>query len=348
VKKLHVTDLAQQEGRVITDYFLVQSKDTRATRDGKPYLALKLSDRTGQIEARVWDVNTDIEEFAADDLVKVEGQVDVYRGQTQLKVRRIRRVRDGEAELADFQPATREDVEALYEELVNIARSVNREPLQALLLAVLTDEELVPRLKRAPGGKKIHHAVLGGLLEHIVSLCRLCRLTAENYPDVDLDLLLTGAILHDVGKVQELSYERGFDYTTEGKLVGHINLGLEFLNRKMDEIAGFPHPLRLLVQHMILSHHGRLEFGSPVTPRFREAIMLHYLDDLDSKLAAVRAELEGAEATGKEGEWTDWNRALERPLLRQERFLEEALEEAPPAEELFAHEPEPARKKKKR
>jgi 3'-5' exoribonuclease len=116
----------------------------------------------------------------------------------------------------------------------------------------------------------------------------------------------------------------------------------------MDEIAGFPHPLRLLVQHMILSHHGRLEFGSPVTPRFREAIMLHYLDDLDSKMAAVRAELEGAEAAGKEGEWTDWNRALERPLLRQERFLEEALLEAPPAEELFAHEPEPARKKKKR
>lgn len=338
MKSIRVTDLANHEGQVITAYFLVQSKDTRSTKDGKPYVAVRLSDRTGQVEGRIWDLTGDIDEFEADDVVKVEGMVDAYRGKMQVKIRRARRARDAEVELADFLPATEEDVDALYDELLAIARSVNREPLQQLLLSVLTDEEIVPRLKRAPGAKVMHHAVLGGLIEHVVSLCRLCRLAAENYPEADADLLLTGAILHDIGKVYELSYERGFDYTTAGRLVGHVQLGLELVNRKMDELAGFPHTLRLLVQHMVVSHHGRLEFGAPVTPRFREAVMLHYLDDLDSKMGAMRAELAAAEAAGKPGEWTDWNRALERPLLRQERFLDEALEEAPPAGELFAPE----------
>ena len=338
MKTVSVADLARQEGQVITAFFLVQSKDARSTREGKPYLAVKLGDRTGQIEARIWDLNENIEEFDEGDLIKAEGTVDAYRGQTLLKLRRVRRAREGEVELAEFLPATKENVGELYDELLNIARSVNREPLQGLLLSILTDEEVALRLKRAPGGKTIHHAVLGGLLEHIVSLCRLCRLVAGHYPETDLDLLLTGAILHDLGKIYELSYERGFDYTTAGKLVGHINLGLETINRKMDDIAGFPHSLRLLVQHMILSHHGRLEFGSPVTPRFREALMLHYLDDLDSKMALIREELAAADQAGKPGDWTDWIRAIERPLLRQEQFLEEGLEEAPPAGELFAHE----------
>ena len=332
----HAAELAQHEGEVITAFFLVQSKESRSTRGGKPFLVLRLSDSTGMIEARGWNPERDIGEFAAGDVVKVEAQVDAYRGQTQLKVLKLRQARADEASHSDFLPTTQYDVEEMYEELLGVAGGVNREPLQALLTGILTDEEIAPKLKRAPAAKLMHHAVLGGLLEHIVSLCRLCRRVAENYPEVDLDLLLTGAILHDIGKVYELGYERGFDYTTEGRLVGHIHLGLELVNRKMDGVDGFPQPLRLLVQHMILGHHGRLEFGSPVTPRFREAVLLHYLDDLDSKMDAIRRELAAAEVSGKEGDWTDWNRSLDRPILRQERFLDETPEEAPADEELGA------------
>lgn len=325
MKSLFVTDLPQQENQTIASFFLVQLKSLRSTREGKPYLALRLADRTGSIEARMWDEVAEVEpEFEQNDVVKVEAAVEAYRGQPQLKIRRLRRARPEEIELGDYLPQTTQDVEALYAELLGVARGVTSAYLRELLLSVLEDAELAPRLKRAPGAKTLHHAYIGGLLEHVVSLCRLCRLAAQNYPEVDLDLLLTGAILHDLGKVYELSYERALDYTTEGNLLGHISIAQDILTRKMAGIAGFPERLRTLVLHLLLSHHGRLEFGSPVTPKVREAVLLHYLDDVDSKMEAVRASLAAAEAAEREGEWTDWNRALERPLLRRERFLGEA------------------------
>lgn len=321
MKNLYVSDLAQHESQVVTAFFLVQSRELRSTREGKPYLALRLGDRTGAVEARMWEVEEAEGEFARDDVVKVEATVESYRGRTQLKVKRLRRAKDSEVELADFLPETQADVEALYAELLEVARSLGNPHLRGLLLAVLEDPEIGPRLKKAPGAKSLHHAYRGGLIEHIVSLCRLCRLAAQNYPEVELDLLLTGALLHDIGKVYELSYERSFDYTTAGNLLGHIAIALELLSRKMDALAGFPAELRTLVQHLLLSHHGRLEFGSPVTPRFAEAVLLHYLDDIDSKMEAIRSSLRAAEAEGREGDWTDWNRSLDRPLLRREKFL---------------------------
>jgi len=332
MKSLYVADLVAHENEVITSLFLVQSKETRSTRDGKPYLALRLGDRTGTIEARVWGGSEKIEDFDRDDVVKVEAAVESYRGQIQLKVRQLRRAPEAETELADFLAATAKDVEALYAELLGVARGLWNAHLRALVLAVLEDPELAPRLKQAPGAKTLHHAYRGGLLEHVVSLCRLCRLAAQNYPDVDLDLLLTGAVLHDLGKVYELSYERSFDYTTEGNLLGHIAMAYELLGRKMDALAGFPPDLRTLVLHLLLSHHGRLEFGSPVTPKFPEAVLLHYLDDVDSKMEAMRAGLAAAAATGREGDWTEWNRALDRPILRREKLAAPA---APAAAPLF-------------
>lgn len=350
MKPVYVADLAQHESQVITSYFLVQSKEVRSTREGKPYLALRLGDRTGSIEARMWDEIAEVEpEFERDDVVKVEATVESYRGKTQLKLKRLRPAQETEFELGDYLVETEQDVEALYTELLGIARAVAEPHLQQLLVGVLEEPELVPRLKQAPGAKTLHHAYRGGLLEHIVSLCRLCRLTSENYPQIDLDLLLTGAILHDIGKVYELSYERSLDYTTEGNLVGHIGIALTLLGRKMDELPDFPPKLRALVEHMILSHHGRLEFGSPVTPKFPEAVLLHYLDDIDSKMEAMRATLATAETSGREGEWTEWNRSLERPLLRRDKFM--AAEEtdkpagkAPAEATLF--DPKPAAEKK--
>jgi len=342
MKDITVVDLARHEGQVIAAFFLVQSKETRTTRDGKPYLALRLSDHTGVVEARMWDGISEVErEFERNQVVKVEAAVESYRNRMQLKVRRLRKALEDEVTPADYLPQTSLDVEGLYQELLEVAGSVGDSHLRALLLAVLEDEELAGPLKQAPASKTLHHAYGGGLVEHIVSLCRLCRLAAQNYPEVNLDLLLTGAILHDIGKVHELSYERAFDYTTVGNLVGHITIGTELVSRKMDTLEGFPAELRTLVQHLILSHHGRLEFGSPVTPRFAEALLLHYLDDIDSKMEAIRSSLATAEAGGREGDWTDWNRSLERYLLRRDKFMagEPAAEPEPT---LFDTEPGPA------
>jgi 3'-5' exoribonuclease len=323
MKAVTVAALAEHESQVITSFFLVQSKEVRSTREGKPYLALRLGDRTGTVEARLWDGLDALEEFDRDDVVKVEAGVESYRGKVQLKLRRVRRAEAGEYELADFLAETEKDVEALYAELLETAHGVGNGHLRGLLLAVLEDAELAPRLKQAPGAKTLHHAYRGGLIEHVVSLCRLCKLAAQNYPEIDVDLLLTGAILHDLGKVHELSYERSLDYTTVGNLIGHITLGLEIVGRKMDALQGFPPELRILVQHLILSHHGKLEFGSPVTPRFPEAVLLHYLDDIDSKMEAVRSSLAAADSAGREGNWTDWNRSLDRFLLRRDQFFPE-------------------------
>jgi 3'-5' exoribonuclease len=328
MKQLFVADLPRHTNQSIRAVFLVQSKDERTTKDGKPYVALRLADRTGTVEARLWDEVSQAAALAADDAVQVEATVENYRGQVQLKVKKVRRAREEEAELADLVRATEKDVEALYRELVEIARGLGNEHLRALLLAVLEDPELAPRLKQAPGAKSLHHAYRGGLVEHIVSLCQLCKLAAQNYPEIDLDLLLTGAVLHDIGKVYELTYERALDYSTRGNLLGHIAIAMELLGAKMDALAGFPPTLRVLVQHLILSHHGRLEFGSPVTPRFPEAVLLHYLDDIDSKMEAMRSGLAAADTTGREGDWTDWNRALDRPLLRRHQF---EASQAPPA-----------------
>ncbi|MFQ5925890.1 MAG: 3'-5' exoribonuclease YhaM family protein [Terriglobia bacterium] len=335
--KLFVADLAQHENQVITSFFLVHSRETRSTREGKPYLALRLGDHTGLIEARVWDESTDIGEFAAEDFVKVQARVELYRDRPQLKIEKLRRAQPEEITFADYFPRSQKDPEELYAELRARAARVVNPHLRALLTSVLDDEALACKLKQAPGAKRLHHAYLGGLLEHIVSLCHLSERVAAHYPALNLDLLLTGAILHDLGKIDELRYPtaagpearlreqasgRPFDYTTGGRLLGHIVLELEIVNRKMDALPDFPDELRRLVQHLIVSHHGQLEFGSPVVPQVLEAIVLHYLDDLDSKLEAAQSSL----AADPEAAWTAWNRSLARHLYRAQVPAAEAAE----------------------
>jgi len=305
-----------QADQAITTFFLVCEKEVRATREGKPYLRLELGDRTGTIEARMWE-GFEADAFTRDDFVKVQARVENYRNKLQLSLEKIRRAEDREVDPADYFPHTAEDVEQLYAKLLEYVAKVANPWLRRLLEDAVRDPEIVPRLKRAPAAKMMHHAYLGGLLEHVVSLCGLCRVVAAYYPETDADLLLTGAVLHDLGKLEELSYERSLGYTDEGQLLGHILIEFEQLTKKMDAIAGFPGDLKTLVQHMLISHHGQYEFGSPKLPMFREALMLHYLDDLDSKMGAVRAAL--ASPTG-EGNWTAYNAALERRFLRVELF----------------------------
>ena len=307
------------DGQNITSHFLVCEKEIRATRDGKSYLRLELGDATGRIEARMWDgFEKFAEGFAQDDFVKVQGRVESYRNKLQLMVDKIRRAEENEVDPADFFPHTKEDVEQLYAKLLEVVASVGNPWLRNLLDSVVRDPELIPKWKRAPAAKIMHHAYYGGLLEHVVSLCGLCRAALNHYPEADADLLLTGAVLHDVGKLQELSYDRSLGYTDEGQLLGHIILEYELVSKKIDAIAGFPPALKTLVQHMLIAHHGKYEFGSPKLPMFREALLLHYLDDLDSKMAAVRAALESA--SGEEN-WTAYNGALERRILRSAEYL---------------------------
>ncbi|MBI4461747.1 MAG: HD domain-containing protein [Acidobacteria bacterium] len=315
--KVFVADLSQHENQVITSFFLVHSRETRSTKEGKPYLALRLGDQTGVVEGRVWEESPDISAFEADDFVKVQARVELYRDQLQLKIEKLRRARPEEITFADYFPRTKKDVEAMYAELRAMGAEVTNPHLRALLVSVLDDEAIARKLKQAPGAKRLHHAYLGGLLEHILSLAKLCQLVAAHYPALNYDLLLAGVVLHDLGKIEELSYPlaegeaRPFDYTTAGRLLGHILLELELVNRKMDALGDFPEELRLQVQHLIASHHGRLEFGSPVLPQTLEAVVLHYVDDLDSKIEAAQSSLAESES-----EWTAWNRSLERQLYR--------------------------------
>jgi 3'-5' exoribonuclease len=319
MKTPFVTDLGSEQ--VITTFFLVHEKEIRNTREGKSYLRLELGDRSGTIEARMWDLfETIAKDINRDDFVKVQARVEIFRNKPQLALQQVRRAKPEEIDLVDFLPHTKEDVDKLYERLLGFARSIRNPWLKTLVTGIVSDPKIAPRYKRAPAAKVMHHAFIGGLLEHVVGLCALAQLLATQYVELDVDLLLTAAMLHDVGKLDELCYERAIGYTTEGQLLGHIVMELETVSRAIDAIAGFPAPLKTVVQHMLISHHGQYEFGSPKLPMIREAMVFHYMDDLDSKMAAVRAAL-GSGAG--DDQWSAYSTALGRKFLRLEEFLKQ-------------------------
>ena len=320
MKTTFVADLISEQ--TITAFFLVHAKELRSTREGKPYLRLELGDRTGTVEARMWTkFESAVQEILRDDFIKVEARVELYRDRPQLAVIQIRKARPEEVDLTDYLPHTKEDVEKMFAELLAHAGSIRNPWLHRLVSSILGDETVARRYKKAPAAKVMHHAYLGGLLEHVVGLCGLAKQVAAHYPELDLDLLLTAAMLHDVGKLDELCYDRAIGYTTGGQLLGHILLELETVLRAVDRIAGFPPELKTVVQHLLISHHGEYEFGSPKLPMIREALVFHYLDDLDSKMAALRAAL--AAESGDET-WSAYSGALQRKFLKLDRYLKSA------------------------
>jgi 3'-5' exoribonuclease len=318
VKPQFIADL--KDGQSVTSFFLISSKEIRtSSRTGKSWLQIELCDRTGRISGKMWDNYADAAaRFDRDAIVKVQGRAKLYNEQIELTVELILPAQESDYDIADFLPHTKEDVEKLYARLREVVAGVKDPCLKKLLTSVVDDPTIAPKLKRAPAAMTMHHAFIGGLLEHIVSVIGLMQGVAGHYPELDRDLLLTGIVLHDIGKTEELSYVRGFGYTTEGQLLGHISMGLALVRKKIEAIPEFPRPLAVLVEHLILSHHGSYEFGSPRLPQFREAVVLHFLDDLDSKMAAMRATLDGS---GGENEWTDRNPSLRRQLLRTADFL---------------------------
>jgi 3'-5' exoribonuclease len=332
MKSPYVGTLVPNE--IVTAQFLVLTKEIRQKKTGEPYLTLHLADRTGEIEAKMWDNVTEVmDEFDRDDFVKVKGLVQVYQNRSQFTVHRIRRVEDHEIEFADFFPCSERDSDEMVAELQATIAGIGNPHLRALLEAVFGDPNIAARFRTAPAAKNIHHACRGGLLEHVLSLCKLARLTASHYKTVDLDLLLTGAILHDIGKIEELSYERSFSYSSEGQLLGHIIIGLRIVGEKFAQVPEFPVKLRTLIEHMIISHHGELAFGSPKVPVFEEALLLHHLDNLDSKMEAMKQAIKRDNLV--DNEFTGWISSLERSLLRKDRYMKETV--AAPEPEPVAH-----------
>jgi 3'-5' exoribonuclease len=324
MKSTFVKDLTADQS--ITGIFLVCEKEIRNTAAGKPYLRMELGDRTGNIEARMWDqFDALAKDVKREDFVKIQARVEIYRNKPQLALQQFRMAKPEEVDLADFLPHTPYDVEEMYKQLLAHVDGLQNPWLKNLNSKILTDSAIVARFKRAPAAKVMHHAYLGGLLEHVVGLCNLAKLIASNYKELDVDLLLTAAMLHDVGKLDELCYERAVTYTTEGQLLGHIVMELETVSKAMESIEGFPARLKAVVQHILISHHGQYEFGSPKLPMIREALVFHYMDDMDSKMSAVRSALA---ADSGDPDWSVYSGALGRKFLNLAEFLKDKKPEA--------------------
>jgi 3'-5' exoribonuclease len=321
MKEFFLSDCCHHENKVITSSFVVISKQVKPKKTGEPYLALTLGDRTGQIEAKMWDnVETAIDAFEQEDFIKAKGLLNKYKNRFQLTIHKLRKLLDSEVDFADYLPKTSKDIGELWQVLAGYVASFQDGYLKALVEAFMSDPDIAEAYRNAPAAKSLHHAYIGGLLDHVVSLFRSCDLICRNYPQINRDLLLTGAFLHDIGKIHELTYNRSFSYTTRGQLLGHMVIELEMLQAKLVQVPDFPEELKTLVEHLIISHHGEYEFGSPKLPMFPEALMLHYLDDLDSKMEAMRAHFD--REAGLDGPWTGYNASLGRPLLNSTKFLE--------------------------
>ena len=329
MKDFFIADAPRFENQPITSFFVIAAITARDKKGSAgQYLALTLADKSGQFEARMWEDFADVlQTCAAGCYVKVQGQISKYQGKYQITLTKMRLAAASEIDTADFVPTTQYDIPSMAAELRCYVEAFRNPHLRRLVLAFLDDPTLGPAFLEAPAAKRLHHAWIGGLLEHVLHLVRICLANAPFYPEVDPDLLVTGAILHDIGKVRELSWDSTFDYTLEGQLIGHISIAQGLLQEKIAQLdaeaaaAGvsrissglqptesgastegalalgpFPPQLRLLIEHMILSHHGKLEFGSPKLPMTPEAMLLSALDDLEAKFQALRNEFASAAA----------------------------------------------------
>lgn len=339
MKDFFISEASNFENQTVTSYFALASLSVRDRKgSGGQYLALTLADKTGSFEARMWEDFADVVNSCSEGCyVKVQGQVSKYQGKFQITLSKMRFAAESEIDPADFVPTTQYNIADMDLELRGyVARFQNRY-LRALVLAFLDDPAIGPKFTAAPAAKRLHHAWIGGLLEHVLHLVRVCMATVPYYPEVDPDLLVTGAILHDIGKVRELSWGSSFSYTLEGQLIGHISIAQGMLHEKIAALNVqsilyaqqndiepdiFPDRLRLLIEHMILAHHGKLEFGSPKLPMTPEAMLLSALDDLEAKFQTLRGEFAASRSAGKKPEEvTEWVRSMERPLFDSQAYL---------------------------
>jgi 3'-5' exoribonuclease len=313
VKSVFVEQIRERDW--VDSSFLVRDKVTAMAKNGKPYMTVRLADRSGELEGRIWDrVDEFAGRFEKDDVVRVQGKASVYLGKMQLVVQEIERLKEEEVDLSGFLPVSKRSSEDLLAELRRKVDGLHDRHLRALMEAFLADAPFLRRYCTAPAAKAMHHVYLGGLLEHSLAVADLAEDICGRYPDVHRDLLICGALLHDVGKVAELRYERSFDYTDEGKLLGHIVMGVEMVEEKVRTLPDFPRTTVVLLKHLLLSHHGQYEYGSPKRPKTMEAVILHFLDDLDSKINGVRTHMEKEPESASA--WTSYHRLYDRYFFK--------------------------------
>jgi 3'-5' exoribonuclease len=313
-----VQDLA--DGDTVEETYLVLDKQLRANRNGNLYLQVELRDRSGSISARLWNAGEHLfRSFEVGDFLMTKGKVQLFQGSLQMILSQIERTETNKVELGDFLPHTDQDIDKLWDRLRGVLLRLTNHHLRALAECFLMDEAFERGFRQAPAGVRNHHAYIGGLLEHVVTLIDAAERMLPLYPAVDRDLLLMGVFLHDIGKVRELSYSRVFAYSDEGQLIGHLVIGVEMLNEKVarvTDLTGEPFPTELLlrIKHMILSHHGTYEFGSPRLPMTPEAIALHCLDNLDAKVHSFTRDIR--EDRNQASAWTPFNQSLQRRLFK--------------------------------
>ena len=301
-------------GDFVDDIFVLSEKILSQKKDGNNYLNVTLTDKTGTIKGVVWDNVDQISGgVSSGDFVHIRGNVNEYRGAFQLVIKNMEASSVDMVDPSDFLPATRLDVNSMFNRLSKITASMKTTYIKNLFEAFWNDEEFVHKFKTAPAAKKMHHAYIGGLIEHTLSMASLADKIAGHYSGVDRDLLIAGAILHDIGKTREFEYEISIDYSDEGRLINHIVIGIEMIDEKLSEIEGFPEEKMLLLKHMIVSHHGTREFGSPEPPKTIEAVILNYIDEIDSKVKGIRDFMANEDPNET---WTSFHRLLERHFYK--------------------------------
>jgi 3'-5' exoribonuclease len=304
-----------REGERISEIYLCKYKQSALTKAGKPYDNVILQDKTGTLDAKIWDPGSvGIDEFDTLDYVAITGDITCFQGNLQLSIKRARKVAEGEYDPADYLPTSDKDTEAMYSELMMYIESVHNLYLSRLLHKFFDNAEFAKRFKFHSAAKSVHHGFVGGLLEHTLSVTRNCDFFAKNYPFLNRDLLITAAIFHDIGKLKELSTFPANDYTDAGQLLGHIMIGAEWIGEGIRSIDGFPQTLANELKHCILSHHGELEYGSPKKPALAEALALSFADNLDAKLETMREAL--VRVPENSLEWQGFNRLLDSNIRR--------------------------------
>lgn len=303
------------EGNHISDIYLCKTKQIQLTKTGKEYGNLILQDKTGTIEAKIWDLSSPgVGEFDAMDYVHIEADVTLFQNANQLNVRRIRTAREGEYVEADYLPVSKKEIGKMYEELLGFVRSVKNPWLNQLLSGYFVeDKEFAKAFQFHSAAKTVHHGFVGGLLEHTLSVVKLCDYYAGYYKTLNRDLLLTAAMFHDIGKMQELSRFPENDYTDDGQLLGHIMIGTEMISERIRQLPDFPPRLASELKHCILAHHGELEYGSPKKPALLEALALNFADNTDAKMETM---IEALAAGGTNKGWLGYNRLLETNIRK--------------------------------
>ena len=313
MSKLFISDIKPNEE--IVSLFVASEKQLRTARNGSSYLHLKLGDKSGEVIGRIWEKAGDTAAcFKAGDVIYLRARSELYQEKLQLNISEILPVPGGGYDPADFLPVCPYDRDTLWEQLDKLLTNMSEGPLRELCSSFFSDPDIMVRFKLAPAAKSMHHAYIGGLLEHTVSVITLIYRICKHYPDLDRDLLIAGAFLHDIGKIEEFVYDTHIDYSDAGRLVGHMVLGAQMIEKKIEGIPGFPRESSLLLKHLILSHHGEAQFGAVKLPASKEAFALHLADDLDAKINAVRRILSNSKES--DGTWTGYESIFGRHFFR--------------------------------